>query len=138
QISSGPKDHDELSSFVAHYGSAVAQLPRRSQLEAVAIRAVGASRRDSALARMVPVFLWRAREAFDLTKLVAGARAQGVAAELGFFLEVAAKLGRSRAFEEALAALRPFARPDHPSYFFHGTTRRPFERMAADLATPEA
>src|SRR5437899_3618667 len=45
QISSGPKDHDELSSFVAHYGSAVAQLPRRSQLEAVAIRAVGASRR---------------------------------------------------------------------------------------------
>src|SRR5688572_17523084 len=82
-----PRDHGELTAFVAHYGARVARTTCSCSLEDVAIRAVRASRRDPALARMLPVFLWRVRNQLQLDKLAArGARA-GVAAALGYFLE---------------------------------------------------
>jgi hypothetical protein len=102
----------------------------------IVVRALKASRRDSALARMVPVFLWRMRGRLDARTLVAVARQRGVGAPLGFFLEVASMLGRTDAYDDALAALRTSANPVRPSYFFQGTSRRPFERAATELNTP--
>jgi hypothetical protein len=125
-----------LLSFVAHHGSAAAGAEPVSGLEAIVVRALRSSRRDSAMARMLPVFLWRMRERLDATKLVAIAKRQRLAAPLGFFLEVAAMLGESDAFEAALAALRATVKPARPSYFFEGTSHRPFERGATELNTP--
>ncbi len=126
----GPAD---LASVVAHCGSSVARLREPRRLESFVVRAIRASRHDSALARMLPVFLWRMRDRLDLPRLAAEAARQGQGAALGFFLELTAKLGRSRAFDTALARLRAKTRP---SYFFYGTEARPFERLAADRQTP--
>ncbi len=100
------------------------------------VRAVKASRRDSALARMLPVFLWRMRDRLDLPKLVREARRQRQGPALGFLLEAASKLGGTRRFDHALASLFRGVSPDRPRCFFHGTERRSFERMAAEQATP--
>ncbi len=86
---------------------------------------------------MLPVFLWRVREALDLTSLVRKARQPASGRALGFFLQVAAKLGRTRGFDQAIAALRSsYAAPARPIYFFHGTRARPFEKMVTDSRTP--
>jgi hypothetical protein len=131
-----PGQTADLASFVAHYGSAVASLPPPADLETLALRAVARSRRDSALARMLPVFMWRVRHELDLDRLVVVASRKGQAQELGFFLEAAARLGHSNTYDLALAQLRRSARGAKPRYFFHGTGTRPFERMAADVETP--
>ena len=122
--------------FVAHHGSVAATGDAVGDMEAIAVRAIKASRRDSAMARMLPVFLWRLRQRLDLARLVKAARRQGLAPALGFFLEVASILGEGSPFEEALTQLRPSAPPARPAYFFEGTSLRPFERAATDLNTP--
>jgi len=126
----------DLASLVAHCGSSVSRVPPPRHLETQVLRAVKASRRDSALARMVPVFLWRMRGRLDLRKLAREALRQREGPALGFFLEATSRLGRGRPFDEALAGLRASARPDRPSHFFRGTGRRPLERTAAERATP--
>jgi hypothetical protein len=128
-----------LHAFVAHYGSSLA--PPRADLEAraladIALASIRASRKDSALARMLPVFLWRVRDRLDRDALVQSATKSGLAAEAGFFLTVAAQLGVTAVFDDAISTLRPRAHPDQPSYFFEGVRTRPFERAAADLNTP--
>ena len=98
-----PRDHGELLAFVAHYGSDVARSKVRCSLEDVALRAVLASRRDPALARMLPVFLWRVRDALKLDKMIAGSRRRGIARALGYFLDVTGSLGSWRGFDAAIA-----------------------------------
>jgi hypothetical protein len=132
-----PRNHAELLSFVAHYGAHVATSTTKCSLEDVALRAVRASRRDTALARMMPVFLWRVRERLDLRKLTTAALLKGHAAPLGYFLELASKLGGPlTTFDSALPALRAHAHPDSPTYFFPHTSRGPLESMAVDQMTP--
>ena len=126
-----------MLSFVAHYGAHVAKSTTRCSLEDVALRAVRASRRDTALARMLPVFLWRARGRLDLRKLTTKAVLKDCAAPLGYFLELASKLGSFTGFDGALAALRAHARPESPTYFFPHTSRGPLESTAVDEMTPE-
>ncbi|HUG55227.1 MAG TPA: hypothetical protein VMR21_16590 [Vicinamibacteria bacterium] len=130
----GPLD---LPAVVAHCGSrAAARLPPPARLEALVVRAVKASRADSSLARMLPVFLWRLRDRLDLGDLVRAAGQGPEAPALGFFLEAASRLGGSAIFEDAIARLRRRARPARPLYFFRGTERRAFECAAALRATP--
>jgi hypothetical protein len=126
----------DLATLVAHGGSSVGRvrLPRR--LEAHVVRAIKVSRRDSALARMLPVFLWRMRDRLDPAELVRQAGRQGERPTLGFFLETAARLGGSAVFDEPLLRLRRSARPTRPLYFFVGSANRPWEREAADGGTP--
>ena len=100
------------------------------------MRAVKASRRDPALARMLPVLLWRTRDRLDPAELVRQAGQQRERAALGFFLEAASRLGGSDVFDETLRRLRPSARPTQPFYFFRGSDKRPWERAAADANTP--
>ena len=126
----------DLAALVAHGGSSAARSPVPRRLETHVVKAVKASHRDSALARMLPVFLWRMRDRLDTAELVREARRQGEGAPLGFFLETAARLGGSGVFDEALARLRANAHPARPSYFFAGTSRRPFERVVTERATP--
>jgi hypothetical protein len=132
----GPRDHGELLAFVAHYGATVARGAARCSLEAVVLRAVRASRRDPALARMLPVFLWRVRDKLDMAKMVALARRRRLVPALGYFLELVAALASWRGFDEAIARLRTQARPDRALLFFHETARNPFEAMAAEERTP--
>jgi hypothetical protein len=131
-----PRDHGELLAFVAHYGARVARSTACHDLEAIALRALDASRSDPALARMLPVFLWRIRRGVDLDKLVSGARHRRLAPALGYFLELTRQLGPWRGFGPAIAVLRADAKPDHPEYFFHATRKHPFEAMAAEARTP--
>jgi hypothetical protein len=135
-IDRAPRGHGELLSFVAHYGSRVAKGTARPDLEAIALRAVVASRRDPALARMLPVFLWRVRDRLDLEKLTVAAKKRKSAPALGYFLEVTSKLGRWRGADQALATLRREAHPARPRYFFHETGRHPFAAMVARERTP--
>jgi hypothetical protein len=111
-------------------------LPPDADLERLATRAVTASRRDPALARMLPVFFWRVRNLLDLERLADMAERQGQVPYLGFFLQAAAELGRTRRFAAILGRLRGQLRPTRPRYFFLARADRPFERMAADLSTP--
>ena len=137
-IDRSPRDHGELLAFVAHYGTRVARTTSTCGLERVALRAVEASQRDPALARMLPVFLWRVRDKLHLDEMVARARKKrGMAPALGYFLELTAQLGSWRGFDGAVAKLRTHARPERPRYFFRETARNPFEAMAADERTPE-
>jgi hypothetical protein len=129
-----PRSHEQLLAFVAHHGGEPAS---RFSLEAVAVEAVFASRSDSALARMLPVFLWRSRRALDADALIRRARRRRVAPVLGYFLELTAALGRWRGFDEAIARLRKDARPSRAVWFFHGTGKHPFEAMLAEERTPE-
>jgi hypothetical protein len=126
----------DLATLVAHVGASVARVAPPPDLEAQVVRAIEASHGDSALARMLPVFLWRMRQRLDLREVVRRARSQGEGAALGFFLETAGKLGRSRVFDEALVRLRSSVRAARPTYFFDGTAGRPFEHAVAELRTP--
>jgi hypothetical protein len=126
----------DLVALVAHGGSSVARVRLPLRLESQVLGAIQASHRDSALARMLPVFLWRMRHRLDPAVLVALARRRKEAQALGFFMETAARLGRTRVFDDALSSLRGSATIARHAYFFHGTERRPFEREAAERASP--
>jgi hypothetical protein len=131
-----PRNHGELLSFVAHYGSRAARVSTSQDLEHLVLRAVAASRRDPALARMLPVFLWRVRGNLDLRKLTREAKTRHTAPALGYLMEVTSKLGGWAGVEVALASLRRHAHPARPEYFFRGTAKRPFAAMAAEERTP--
>lgn len=131
-----PRNHGELLSFVANYGARVARVKTHPNLVDVALRAVEASRRDPALARMLPVFLWRVRDQIDLAKLAADAKARKSAPALGYFLELTSKLRAWNAVKRTLATLRPHAHPQRPVFFFHKTEANPFEAMVAPERTP--
>ena len=139
-INGQPRDRAQILSFVANYGSRVSKIvskiPATYDLEQVAIRAVRAAPRDPVLTRMLPVFLWRTRQSMDLVRLVALTRGGKLAATLGYFLELAAKLGSVTTFDAAVRKLRLLARPKGPDYFFAHTHMNPFEAMAAEQRTP--
>jgi hypothetical protein len=132
-----PHNHDDLLSFVAHFGARVTRAVATSNLENVALRAVAASRRDPALARMLPVFLWRVRDDLNLDELTTKAVRQGCAPVLGYYLEVATKAGSVPRFKKALSTLRRHAHVNRPVYLFRQTRKYPFEAMAAMERTPD-
>jgi hypothetical protein len=135
-IDQSPRDHGELLAFVAHYGARVARSTASHGLETIVLRAVEASRSDPALARMLPVFLWRIRDSIDMDELVTRSRRRRLAPALGYFLELTAELGPWRGFDRAIESLREDAKPNRPVHFFHEVRKHPFEAMAAEARTP--
>jgi hypothetical protein len=132
-----------LVAFVAHYGSVAHGRPAVASVEDRIAQAIEASHGDAAMARMLPVLLWRLRSEVDLRKLERAAKDRGETRALGFFLDLTAALAGGmrpaaaiHSFEEAARSLLPQARGGEPAYFFAGTERRPFERLAADENTP--
>ncbi len=131
-----PRDLKELSALVGHYGTRVARGKLECDLDGVLLRALKASRRDPALARMLPVFIWRMREELDLQTLASRAKRLRRASELGYFLELAGTLGRAPKLSSSAQKLRTTA-PPRPRLFFESATRNPFEAMVAGERTPE-
>jgi len=131
-----PRTTGELRSFVAHFGARCTRGTTKCNLENVVLRAVEMSRRDPALARMLPVFLWRVRDSLDLDELATKAALRGCGSVLGYFLEVAGKVSSARTFRPAVLALRAHARADCPVFLFPKTEKYPYEAMAARARTP--
>jgi hypothetical protein len=127
----------DLAALVAHGGSRASPVELPETFERHVLRALQASRRDSSLARMLPVFLWRTRKQLDLRRLVREARSHEQRVVLGFFLELTAELGGTRLFDEAIGRLRASSRPARPGFFFLESRHRPWEQAAAEAATPE-
>lgn len=88
-----PRDAEELRWFVAQYGNGHAR-SQSCDPAAVLLSAVTACRHDAGLARMIPVFVHRARgEIFaDPNRLLAVSAEE--ACVLGYFLELTARLSK--------------------------------------------
>jgi hypothetical protein len=88
-----PRDGEELRWFVAQYGNGQVRAKSCDPVE-VLLRAVSACRDDAGLARMIPVFVHRARaEIFaDPKRLLAVSPEEACA--LGYFLELTCRLSQ--------------------------------------------
>lgn len=119
-VLSQPKDHGELQCFVAQYGNGYALADDTCDPAAVLLRSISACRHDGGLARMLPVFVWRARkEIFASPKLFRRVPPEE-ACVLGFFLELTSKLGGSALARGVLRDLRRKAKTvEDPIVFFH-------------------
>lgn len=131
-----PRSHEELHTFVANFGARCARATTSCQLENVVLRAVSASRKDPSLSRMLPVFLWRVRKDLDLDDLATKAVSKGRAQVLGYYLDLAGKVGSTTKFTKLVKALRPSVRVDRPVFLFPDTAKHPFEAFATKQDTP--
>jgi transcriptional regulator with XRE-family HTH domain len=130
--------HHVVQGWLAHYGAALygakvapADVPPP---ETALAEAMSLARQSATIARALPSAFWKARRLLDFHRLLEEARRRGRARELGFFLDLTAKLSGDPAFEAAAGKLR--VRPLHrPVQFFRPTTAR--ERQLAELRTPE-
>lgn len=129
-----PRTSGELRGYVAFYGSRHAKVTAKCSLEAVVLKAAKAVRNDATLARMLPVFLWRLRDKLDWEALAKKVPASH-APTLGYFLQLAGRLGSYGGFGPVIARLRPHV-PPKPEYFFARQRTNVFSAMLADERTP--
>jgi len=139
---SAPAGPDRVQAWLAHlgaplYGSTTVDLADVPRPERVLAEALPLARREAAVARALPVALYRTRKRLDFDLLRRMARERGQGRTLGFFLDLSAELSGDRAL--ALAA-RPLAAEAHrrkrASQFFK--LRSATERRLAELKTPPA
>jgi hypothetical protein len=130
-----PRDHGELTCFVAQYGNGVAQ-SRPVDVVDVLLRAVTACRKDACLAKMLPVFVWRARDRVVGHGRRYAALSPSDACALGYFLELAARLGGMSATSDLEALRRVASRVREPVVLFESTKAR-FCRELAEQRTSE-
>jgi hypothetical protein len=123
-VLSQPKDHGELQWFVAQYGNGHALASSTCDPAAVLLRAVSACRNDGGLAKMLPVFIWRARdEIFAHPKRLLAVSPEEACA-LGYFLELTCRFSRSRLARSVLPDLRRKSKTvKDPVFFFHLMSR---------------
>lgn len=132
-VLSQPKDHGELQCFVAQYGNGYASADDTCDPAAVLLRAVAACRRDTCLARMLPVFIWRARSQIFAhpKKLLAVSPEEACA--LGYFLELTDKFGGERLARRVLPDLRRKAKTvGNPIVLFRVMDRSMLREFAAE------
>lgn len=112
-----PTDLDELRCFVAQYGNGHARAENCDPVE-VLIRAISASRDDAGLARMIPVYIHRAREEIfaDHTRLLAVPAVE--ARVLGYLLELTARFSAIAAPPDLIRSLRRKIHTDDPPVSF--------------------
>jgi hypothetical protein len=104
-----PRDAEELRWFVAQYGNGSARAERCDPAAAL-LDALTACRHDAGLARMIPVFVHRARaEVFANPKRLLAVSAEDACA-LGYFLELTAQLSKRKGPPGLLRALRQKSR----------------------------
>jgi hypothetical protein len=100
-----PRDTEELRWFVAQYGNGRAKA-KNCDPAAALLAAVTACRTDAGLARMIPVFVHRARaEIFAHPKRLLAVSAEEACA-LGYFLEMTARLSKVDGPPELIGDLR--------------------------------
>jgi hypothetical protein len=137
-----PRNLSELESFVAFYGNGVAK-HGACDPAAVLARAVTACRKNACLARMLPVFIWRARHELlaSLEKLVTVSGAE--ACTLGYFLELTRRLAASHGsmpgVTKALGTLRANSVDVVEPFVLFDSMRSPmFMEHVAKLTSPLA
>lgn len=137
-----PRDDGEVERFVAFYGNGFAK-HGACDPAAVLVSAISACRNNACLARMIPVFIWRARlEIFDGPNKIADAT-DVVACALGYFLELADRFGAPRGgVRGAPNMLRSLRRKigsiTTPIVLFRSMDRPMFMEHAARLTSPTA
>jgi hypothetical protein len=136
-----PRDHEELQCFVAQYGNGYCTSKCDDTMGVLAVlhRAVEAARDDACLARMLPVFIWRARGHLQPGRIACVS--PRAACALGYFVELAFRFSNeppARA-RPAVAALRARAAPvTRPFVFFHLMDTPGLRERAAAMTSPAA
>jgi hypothetical protein len=129
-----PRNHGELQCFVAQYGNGHTQAVHCDAV-AVLLRAVTACRRDPHLARMLPVFIWRAKdEIFTRPRKLLAVSLKG-ACTLGYVLELTRKISGLEVRSDLLHALRRKAACVDPFVLFHVMARGMFTKELARTRT---
>jgi DNA-binding MarR family transcriptional regulator len=92
----------------------------RPPLEQVVASALSLAHRDSTVARVLPLVLWRQRDELDLEQLRREATRRNEGPALGYFLELAGRLGNEPRLVAASSPLRD-KRRRRPREFFAGS-----------------
>lgn len=132
-VLSQPKDHGELQWFVAQYGNGYALADDTCDPAAVLLRSISVCRHDGGLARMLPVFIWRARDKIFARPKRLLAVSPEEACVLGYFLELTSNLGGVLLARGVLRDLRRKAAPvEKPIVFFHLMNRSMLREFAEE------
>jgi hypothetical protein len=137
ETSTQEKRDDEVRSWLASVGAPLAAPPSENpppHLEDVLAEAVALSHRDATVARVLPLVLWHRRRELDLGRLVLEATRRDERHALGYFLELAGRLGGEARFVEAARGLSDGRRRRARMFFagHHG----PHQRAATRRNTP--
>jgi hypothetical protein len=132
-------DHeDDVRAWLVALGAPMAA-PRLSgpppDLEEALGEALSLSHRDATVARVLPLLLWRHRDRLNLDRLVAEASRRDERAALGYFLELAGRLGSVPAFGQAARRLRDRRRTKARPFF--ARPLGPYAAAAARRNTPK-
>jgi DNA-binding phage protein len=137
-VEQAPADPELVRVWLAQLGAplygATAAAGPAPRPEYVLAEALQLSRVDAAVARALPVALWRAREALDMSDLRRLATERGQGRALGFFLDLTAELSGDRSLARAARPLRPHRQSDRAAQFFKVRSR--LERRLAEEKTP--
>ncbi len=104
-----PEQDERLRGWLAEAGaplSVAAPETARPPLEEVLARALELGHRDSTVARVFPLVLWRQRNHLDLERLRREATHRNEGPALGYFLELAGRLGKDPSLLDASSLLR--------------------------------
>jgi hypothetical protein len=135
-----PADPELVQAWLAHlgaplYGSTAVEVSDVPPPERVFAEALPLARREAALARALPLALYRTRKRLDFGLLRRLARERGQGRTLGFFLDLTAELSGDRSLaREARPLARKERRRKRASQFFK--LRSATERRLAELKTP--
>jgi hypothetical protein len=105
-----------LAAAGAPLGAAAAEDPP-PPLEEVVASALSLAHRDSSVARVLPLVLWRRREQLDLERLRREATRRNEGPALGYFLELAGRLGNEPRLLAASSRLRDKRRRKARAFF---------------------
>ncbi len=106
----------------------------RPSIESVLAEGVALSHQDAAVARVLPLVLWRYRNTLDHAELVRQASLRNESQALGFFLELTGTLGNERRLKDRARRLRDGRRTRTRPFFSRPMGRR--ELALARLRTP--
>ncbi len=118
-----PEQDDQLRGWLADVGAPLgvaAPEGRRPPLDEVLASALELAHRDSTVARVLPLVLWRQRGQLDFEELRRKATRRNEGPALGYFLELAGCLGNEPELLDASSRLRD-KRRRRASVFFAGS-----------------
>lgn len=119
-VRANPDRDEHVRGWLTSAGASLAAaMPpgRPPSLEDVVLSGLELSHRDSTVARVMPLVLWRQRGQLDFDRLRAEATRRNEAPTLGYFLELAGKLGHEPDLLRESAALRDRRRKRARQFF---------------------
>lgn len=99
---------DEVRGWLSRLGAPLHVAPSKGLMpavEEVLTEALVLAHTDATVARVLPLVLWRQRDAMKLERLVEHATKRNEAQALGYFLEMAGRLGNDRSLVKAATLL---------------------------------